>query len=500
MTRIAFLACLLVVAKESPVLAEDPLASYRQQAIEKWEADIKLLEAKDAREMDPDHAILFIGSSSIRRWESIAKDMAPWPTIQRGYGGAKFSDLAVFAERLVKPHKFDAVVIYVGNDVTGGKEDKSVAEVVRLFKLVVETVRKSHAKAPIFLVEITPAPSRFAAWPKIRELNAALRATCQNGSNLHFISTSSHYLDKSGQPITAYYVADRLHQNSAGYAVWSKIIKAELEAVMAVAKFAVPRNLQTDRLIAWCIVPFDASKRGPQERAKMLRELGLTRMAYDWREEHVPTWDAELDATQEHGIEFSAFWCSSSLDPANDSAVQRIVKFIDRRKLATQLWVMLPDNQLSKIEDEDARVAAAAKALRSLAAQVESLGCQVGLYNHGGWIGKPQSMVRILEHLKETKNVGIVYNFHHAHDELSEFPAALRAMKPYLLCLNLNGTTPTGPKIMPLGSGTHDVQILKWIRQVDYQGPIGILDHRPELDAKESLRQNLDGLKQLLPR
>src|SRR5579863_9672288 len=63
-----------------------------------------------------------------------------------------------------------------------------------------------------------------------------------------------------------------------------------------------------DNLVAWCIVPFDARKRGPEERAAMLRRLGFSRLAYDWRAEHVPSFDAELDALARHGIALEAFW------------------------------------------------------------------------------------------------------------------------------------------------------------------------------------------------
>ena len=31
-----------------------------------------------------------------------------------------------------------------------------------------------------------------------------------------------------------------------------------------------------------------------------------------------------------------------------------------------------------------------------------------------------------------------------------------------------------------------------------YSGPIGVLDHRSDLDARESLQQNLDGLDQVI--
>src|SRR5436190_24014963 len=55
-------------------------------------------------------------------------------------------------------------------------------------------------------------------------------------------------------------------------------------------------------LVAWCIVPFDAKKRGPEERAAMLEKLGFQLFAYDYRAEHVPTFDAEMDALQRHHI------------------------------------------------------------------------------------------------------------------------------------------------------------------------------------------------------
>lgn len=263
------------------------------------------------------------------------------------------------------------------------------------------------------------------------------------------------------------------------------------------AKFAIPDNMMPEELVAWCIVPFDAAERGPEARAAMLSDLGIRHLAYDWREKHVPTWPAELAALKKHDIELTSFWCSASLNPTEDQATQRILKFLGENKVQTQLWVMLPDHELGKIANESARVARAARAIRSLADEAAKIGCSVGLYNHGGWIGQPSTLIAVMEELKDLDNVGVVYNFHHAHDDLDEFPFALHHLKPYLMCINLNGTTVGGPKIQPLGQGELDRQILSWIRQVQYSGPIGILDHRQDTDARVSLQANLDGLMRL---
>ena len=210
------------------------LEKYRAPSIEKWSKEMERFEALDAQEKDPSDAVLFIGSSSIRLWDDIASDMQPWPVIQRGYGGAKFSDLAVLADRIIKPHKFRALAIFVGNDVTGASDDKSPEEVVQLFKHVVATARRYEPEAPIFLIEITPTPKRWAAWGKIKETNAALKQACESGENLHFISTASHYLDAHGQPMPELFKDDKLHQNRDGYQRWSKIIRAAFARVIPV--------------------------------------------------------------------------------------------------------------------------------------------------------------------------------------------------------------------------------------------------------------------------
>src|ERR1700722_9619887 len=71
---------------------------------------------------------------------------------------------------------------------------------------------------------------------------------------------------------------------------------------------AVKRLYSRDNLIAWCIVPFDSKKRTPEDRAAMLQKLGFKHFAYDWRSEHIPTFDAEVEALKRHGVALDAFW------------------------------------------------------------------------------------------------------------------------------------------------------------------------------------------------
>ena len=253
-------------------------------------------------------------------------------------------------------------------------------------------------------------------------------------------------------------------------------------------------------LMAWCIVPFDARHRGPEERAAMLEQLGFKHFAYDYRAEHISSFDAEIAACQKHGVGLDAWWFPTVL---NDDA-RLILEVLKRHNLKTQLWVMGGGGPTKTPEEQRERVEAEAKRIRALAEAAAPLGCTVGLYNHGAWFGEPENQIQIIERLKQdgVTNVGIVYNLHHGHDHLDRFPALLQQMKPYLYVLNLNGTTrggeKVGKKILPLGQGDLDLGLLKMIRDSGWRGPIGILNHTDE-DAETRLRDNLDGLDWLRP-
>lgn len=201
-------------------------------AAKQWEPAIQAFEKQDREESYPSDSILFMGSSSIRLWTTLARDMAPFHVIQRGYGGARFTDLAVFAGRIVDPHAVRAVVIFVANDIVGGDTDLAPTEIVALFEDVVHTVRSKNADAPVFLVAITPTNSRWKVWPQIRAANQALRDSCAAGDRLHFIATEAQFLDDEGLPKRGLFQDDQLHLSADGYAVWTKIIRARLERIL----------------------------------------------------------------------------------------------------------------------------------------------------------------------------------------------------------------------------------------------------------------------------
>jgi len=249
----------------------------------------------------------------------------------------------------------------------------------------------------------------------------------------------------------------------------------------------VPANFRRENLVAWCIVPFDAKQRGPAERARMLEDLGIGRMAYDWRPNHIPTFEAEIRAMEEHGIEFFAFWRGH----------KEAGRLFRKYGLHPQIWHTARSRDRGSREE---RIAAAVRLLEPHARSAGELGSALGLYNHGGWGGEPENLVAVCQGLREMghEHVGIVYNWHHGHGHIEDWPETFALLKPYLLCLNLNGMNPGAkPKILSLSQGEHELAMLKTVLEAGYDGPVGILDHRKDMDTHESLRQNLVGLEWL---
>ena len=257
-------------------------------------------------------------------------------------------------------------------------------------------------------------------------------------------------------------------------------------------KDVLPSSFSRDKLVAWCIVPFDGKNRGPAERAEMLRRLGMKRVAYDWRQKHVSEFEEEILQYKKHGLEYFAFWGTHP----------RAFELFKKYDLHPQIWMMI---QVPKGKTQQDKIRNASTALLPLVRQTQQAGCKLGLYNHGGWSGEPQNLVAVCEFLRKHHNanhVGIVYNLHHAHDHISDFADVLHLMRPYLHCLNLNGMATNGDqvgkKILPLGTGEHDVRLMKVIARSGYTGPIGIIGHTQD-DVELRLADNLDGLDWIRP-
>ncbi len=195
-----------------------------------WEEDIRALEGATRKRGPLREPVVFIGSSSIRFWDSLAADMQPLETIRHGFGGAKLGDIVHYGERLVNAFEPRAVVVYCGSNDIQPHNAKSPEELLHRFERFVGIVRRERPDLPIYYIGVKPTPLRWSVWPQVEATNAAIRSYAEATAGLHYIETGPAFMNEDGEPDPAFFRFDRLHLNETGYAVWTRIIRPRLLA------------------------------------------------------------------------------------------------------------------------------------------------------------------------------------------------------------------------------------------------------------------------------
>ena len=189
-----------------------------------WESAIADLENAG---YGPAGSVLVVGSSSIRLWDTLASDMAPLTTIQRGFGGAKVGDAIHYVDRLMAVPEPAAIVLFVGtNDITPERA-RSLDYMLESFTTLVTRIRAMHPDVPIYNIAITPSPLRWAVWPEAQAVNAAIENAAEGMSRVYIIDTGSALMS-NGVPDPDNYIFDGLHLSERGYAIWTEVIRGRL--------------------------------------------------------------------------------------------------------------------------------------------------------------------------------------------------------------------------------------------------------------------------------
>ncbi len=231
MIKKILLASVLLVAGLSILFLSVVMPEIRKYAGNNpslWEPDIAQLEANTTMLNKHHERVLFVGSSSIRLWRTLANDMSPLPIIQHGFGGATINDVVHFSDRLINAFNPLAVVIFAGtNDITPRKV-RPATEMLAAYQQLVNNIRQDLPSAPIIFIAITPSPIRWSVWPHASETNRLLSDFINSQENLYLIDTSPELLGSDGKPDESFYRLDGLHLSTKGYAIWAKLVKAEL--------------------------------------------------------------------------------------------------------------------------------------------------------------------------------------------------------------------------------------------------------------------------------
>lgn len=257
-----------------------------------------------------------------------------------------------------------------------------------------------------------------------------------------------------------------------------------------------------NNLIPWSIVGFDVKERTPKERLEMLERLGYKQYAYGNRPKHIPTMKQEWELAKEKDIAIKAVWLYINLNKDKVGRLKPesevVFENLEAVGLKTQIWVGFQPTYFDKLTDEES-LKQSVSMIRYLSIRAEKLDCKIALYNHGGWFGKPENQIRIIEALPN-RDLGVIFNFHHAHDDIERYSENMRKLSPYLWCVNLNGMKIEGPKIITIGEGNLEKNMIMQLLNLNYQGPFGILGHVKGGDPELILKENFYGLLALFPK
>jgi lysophospholipase L1-like esterase len=191
-----------------------------------WEREIAAFEAADKTNPPPTGAILFVGSSSIRLWKSLAEDFKGIPVINRGFGGSQMADSVFYADRIVLPYRPRQIVVYAGdNDLAAGKTPHAV---LSDFQALVAKVHGALPETRICFLSIKPSPARWTLVERMREANRLIAEYARATNGLAFIDVFTPMLGEDGQPRPELFAADKLHLNETGYRLWSSTVRPYL--------------------------------------------------------------------------------------------------------------------------------------------------------------------------------------------------------------------------------------------------------------------------------
>jgi lysophospholipase L1-like esterase len=219
-------ARLILAALALTACSHRPTASAPAPAIpsapQAFAEEIARFEAADR--LAPPHpgGVVFVGSSSIRMWPALDADFPGVDVLQRGFGGSELSDVVYYAPRIVLPYRPRLIVLYAGdNDLMAGT---SPATVFRDYQAFVALVRRALPDARIAFIAVKPSPSRWSLRERMRETNELVRRHTATDERLLYVDVFTPMLGPDGMPRVELFLADGLHMNARGYALWRELL------------------------------------------------------------------------------------------------------------------------------------------------------------------------------------------------------------------------------------------------------------------------------------
>ena len=188
-----------------------------------WRPEMREFAHQDSLTPPPAHPVVFTGSSSVRKWETLTQDFPAQPVLNRGFGGSRFPDALHYFDTLITQYHPRQVLLYEGdNDLEAGATPEAV------YQDFLKFAAQMHQKLPrtdLVFISIKPSLARWALWPRMEEANAKISAYIKkHPQRLRYVDVTAAMLGPNGRPRPELYVEDGLHMTPAGYAIWTRLV------------------------------------------------------------------------------------------------------------------------------------------------------------------------------------------------------------------------------------------------------------------------------------
>jgi lysophospholipase L1-like esterase len=190
---------------------------------DRWEADISAFEATDREDPPAAGGVVFVGSSSIRMWDTLGEDLEGLNVINRGFGGSEMSDALRYLDRIVLPYRPRMVVVYAGdNDLWAGESPEGVASE---FRQLVDRIHDELPETRVAFIAVKPSLARWSIADRMERANALVSEYAAEHPLVDYIDVYTPMLGTDGTPRPDLFVDDGLHLNARGYDIWESVVE-----------------------------------------------------------------------------------------------------------------------------------------------------------------------------------------------------------------------------------------------------------------------------------
>jgi len=186
--------------------------------------EIQEFKKQDKINLPPSNSILFVGSSSFRKWTDVSNYFPGFTIINRGFGGSTLPDVIFYAPEIIFPYHPKQVVIYCGDNDLAASDAITADTVFERFRVLFEMIRKNLPGENILFVSIKPSPSRIRLKEKMEKANLLIQTYLSLQQHAGFVDVYHKMLNTDGSVMTDIFLEDNLHMNAKGYAIWQKVI------------------------------------------------------------------------------------------------------------------------------------------------------------------------------------------------------------------------------------------------------------------------------------